>query len=48
VDKLAEHDVEVPAAAFRAPRRAQAATPARRASTKAPKARDIAAKERLR
>jgi pilus assembly protein CpaF len=48
VDKLAEHDVELPAAAFRAPRRAQAATPARRASTKAPKARDIAAKERLR
>ncbi|MFP5322556.1 MAG: CpaF family protein [Acidimicrobiia bacterium] len=47
VDKLAEHGVEVPAAAFRAPRRA-APTPAGRGSAKAPKARDIAAKERLR
>ena len=42
----AELGVEVPAAAFRAPRRAQPAAPGRRAF--APKAADIAAKERLR
>jgi pilus assembly protein CpaF len=48
VDKLIEHGVEVPAAAFRAPRRAQAPMPSRRATTRAPKARDIAEKERLR
>ena len=48
VDKLIEHGVEVPAAAFRAPRRAQAPTPNRRASARAPKPREIAEKERLR
>jgi len=48
VDKLLEHGVEVPAAAFRAPRRAVAPTPSRRAASRAPKAAEIAAKERLR
>jgi len=48
VDKLLEHGVEVPAAAFRAPRRAPAPAPSRRAAAKAPKAAEIAAKERLR
>ena len=48
VDKLIEQGVEVPAAAFRAPRRPQAPTPSRRSAGKAPKARDIAEKERLR
>ena len=48
VDKLIEHGVEVPAAAFRAPRRAPAPVPNRRASTRAPKPREIAEKERLR
>ncbi|MCO8126637.1 CpaF family protein [Acidimicrobiia bacterium EGI L10123] len=48
VDKLIEQGVEVPAAAFRAPRRPQAPAPSRRSAGKAPKARDIADKERLR
>jgi pilus assembly protein CpaF len=48
VDRLVEHGVEVPAAAFRAPRRAAAPTPSRRSATRAPKAREIADKERLR
>ena len=48
VDKLIEHGVEVPAAAFRAPRRAPAPAPSRRAASRAPKAREIAEKERLR
>jgi pilus assembly protein CpaF len=48
VDRLIEHGVDVPAAAFRAPRRPQAPVPSRRSATKAPKARDIAEKERLR
>jgi pilus assembly protein CpaF len=48
VDKLIDHGVEVPAAAFRAPRRNAPGAPTRRAVTKAPSAKDLAAKERLR
>ncbi len=49
VDKLADHGVEVPAAAFKAPRK-QAAPPAasRKRTARAPKASEIADKERLR
>ncbi len=49
IDKIAEHGVEVPAAAFKSPRKQAPGTAARRkGSTRAPRARDIAEKERLR
>ena len=47
LDKLLEHGIEVPASAFRAPRKATPTEPSKR-STRPPRARDIAAKERLR
>ncbi len=46
VDKLKEHGVEIPAAAFKAPRKAPQSTG--KGSIRAPKAAEIAAKEQLR
>ncbi len=48
VDRLVEHGVEVPASAFRAPRKTTPDGPSRRSATRAPKPKDVAAKERLR
>lgn len=49
IDKIAEHGIEVPAAAFKSSKRSTAGkAPARRRSTKVPSAGEIADKERVR
>ena len=49
IDKIAEHGIEIPAAAFKSSKRASGTkTAARRRSTKVPSASEIAEKERIR